>query len=114
MSWKFWQKNDASQDAGRLPKPKDLPEAVGRYLVVDLKMDPDYVWSLKAALRPRAENHDVRDFRIFSPSQADAAGVTVRHFNTLSEHPDLILNEGWLNKKTNQVKFITPTTEKAA
>jgi hypothetical protein len=114
MGWKFWQKNDASQDAGELPKPKDLPESVGRYLVVDLKMDPDYVWTLKAALRPRQENRDVRDFRIFSPSRADAAGVTIRNYNTLEAHPDLILHEGWMNKKTNQVKFITKSTEKAA
>ena len=114
MGWKFWQKNNGTQDAGGLPKPKDLPEAVGRYLVVDLKMDPDYVWTLKAALRPRTDNRDVKDFRIFSPSRADAAGVAVRNFNTLNEHPGLILHEGWVNKKTHQVKFITPTTEKAA
>ena len=114
MSWKFWQKQDASQGAGSLSKPKDLPEAVGRSLVVDLKMDPDYVWSLKAVMRPRPENRDIRDFRVFSPSRTDAAGVTVRNFNTLNEHPDLILHEGWINKKTSQVKFITPTTEKAA
>jgi hypothetical protein len=32
----------------------------------------------------------------------------------LEAHPDLILHEGWMNKKTNQVKFITKSTEKAA
>jgi len=114
MGWKFWHKKDAPQEAGGLPKPKDLPEAVGRYLVVDLKMDPDTVWTLKAALRPRQENRDIKDFRIFSPSRADAAGVAVRNYNTLEEHPELILHEGWVNKKTNQVKFITKSTEKAA
>jgi hypothetical protein len=114
MGWKFWQKNDASQDTGGLPKPKDLPEAVGRYLVVDLKMDPDTVWALKAALRPRQDNKDIRDFRVFNPTRADAAGISVRNFKTLDEHPDLILHEGWFNKKTNQVKFITKSIEKAA
>ena len=114
MSWKFWQKNAASKETDGLPRPKDLPEPVGRYLVVDMKLDPDYVWTLKAAMRPREDNHDMRDFRIFSPGKADAAGVTVRHYKTLDEHPELILYAGSLNKKTNKVKLITPTTEKAA
>lgn len=114
MSWKFWQKNNAAKEGAGLPKPKDLPEPVGRYLVVDLKLEPDYVWALKAALRPHAENRDIRDFRIFSPAKADAAGVTVRSFKTLDEHPDLILFEGWVDKKTNQLKLMTTSTEKAA
>jgi hypothetical protein len=114
MSWNFWQKNNVAKEGAGLPKPKDLPEAVGRYLVVDLKLDPDYVWALKAALRPHEENRDIRDFRIFSPAKADAAGVTVRNYKTLDEHPALILFEGWVNKKTNQLKLTTTSTEKAA
>ena len=114
MNWKFWQKKDASQEAGGLPKPKDLSEAVGRYLVVDMKLDPDYVWTLKAALRPREDNRDMRDFRIFHPGKADAAGVAVRNYLSLDEHPELILYAGSLNKKTNKVKLTTHTTEKAA
>jgi hypothetical protein len=35
-----------------------LPDRVGRYLVTQLKEDPDWVWSPKAALRPKAEEKD--------------------------------------------------------
>ena len=114
MSWKFWHKNQASGETEGMPKPKDLPDAVGRHLVVNLKLDPDYVWTLKAALRSQPENRDIRDFRIFSPGQANAAGVSVRNYLTLDDHPALILYEGWVNKKTNQLKLVTKTTEKAA
>jgi hypothetical protein len=113
MNWKFWQKSGLAEGQG-LPKPKDLPEAVGRYLVVDMKLDPDYVWTLKAALRPQEDNRDMRDFRIFNPGKVDAAGVTVRNYLSLDEHPELILYAGSLNKKTNKVKLTTHTTEKAA
>lgn len=114
MNWKFWQKNTGNTSQG-LPKPKDLPEAVGRHLVVDLKMEPDWIWSLKAVMRRHeTENRDVRDIRIFSPTQTDGAGVSVRNYLSLDDYPDLILYEGWVNTKTNQLKLVEKTEEEAA
>jgi hypothetical protein len=114
MNWKFWQKNNASQEARGLTKPKDLPEALGRYLVVDLQKDPDWVWTLKAAMRRREEDRDIKDLRIFHPDRAMAAGVTVRNYLSLDDAPDLILYEGWLNTRTQQMELFEKTTEKAA
>jgi hypothetical protein len=114
MNWKFWQKGENGTSGGGLPKPKDLPEAVGRHLVVDLNLDPDLVWSLKAVLRPREEGRDMADIRVFNPGKADAAGVTVRNYTTLDGHPELVLYEGWFNKKTHQIKITSKAIEKAA
>jgi hypothetical protein len=115
MNWKFWQKTDeAPQEAPGQSRPKDLPEAVGRYLVVDLKMDPDWVWTLKAAMCRREEDKNTKDFRIFNPASADAAGAKIRNFNSLDAYPDLVLYEGWYNKKTNQLKLTDKTLKKAS
>lgn len=114
MNWKFWQKKETSQLPQGLPRPKDLPETVGRYLVVDLKMDPDWVWDLKAVSRRQEENRDIKDIRIFSPAKTGAAGVTVRNYLSLDDHPDFILYEGWVNTKTSQMKLIGKTMEEAA
>lgn len=114
MNWKFWQKGESGAPGQGLPKPKDLPEAVGRHLVVDLSQDPDWVWTLKAALRPREENRDIKDIRIFSPDKADAADVTVRNFTSLDGHPELVLYEGWFNSKTHKMQLTAKSTEKAA
>ena len=114
MKWKFWQKSDADPAGRVLPRPKDLPESVGRHLVVERKMDPDWVWSLKAALRPREESPDVKDIRIFSPATADEAGVAVRHFAALDPHPELILYEGWFDAKTHKMELLDKSTERAA
>lgn len=114
MNWKFWQKKDTSQEVPGQSKPKDLPQAVGRYLVVDLKMDPDWVWTLKAALRRREGNSNIKDFRIFSPTQANAGGMKIRNFNSLDAHLDLVLYEGWVNTKTNQLELLVHAIEKAA
>ncbi len=114
MNWKFWKKSNASQDARGMTKPKDLPETVGRYLVVDLQKDPDWVWTLKAVMRRREENRDIKDIRIFSPGRADTLGVAVRNFASFDDAADLILFEGWFNTKTHKIELIEKTTEKAA
>jgi hypothetical protein len=114
MNWKFWQKKDVAQDAPGQSRPKDLPEAVGRYMVVDLGMDPDWVWTLKAVTRRREENHSIKDFRIFSPTAANAAGMKIRNFQSLDAHPDLVLYEGWVNTKTHQLELHSNPIEKAA
>ena len=114
MNWKFWQKNDVPQEAPGQSRPKDLPQAVGRYMVVDLEMDPDWVWTLKAATRRREENHNIKDIRIFSPTTANAAGMKIRNFNSLDALPDLVLYEGWFNTKTHQLELIAKIIEKAA
>ena len=114
MNWKFWQKNGSANDGQGLSRPKDLPEAVGRHLVVDLNLDPDWVWTLKAALRPRAGEQMVKDIRIFNPARAVADNVTVRNYTSLDAHPDLILYEGWFHSKTHKMQITEKTIEKAA
>ena len=35
-----------------LSGPKDIPNEVGSYLVMKLKQNPDWVWVLKAVMKP--------------------------------------------------------------
>jgi hypothetical protein len=51
MNWKFWKTDNKNgqrlnRRSSNLPKPKDLPTRVGIYLVTQLKLDPDWVWTL--------------------------------------------------------------------
>ena len=96
MSWKFWKKD---KDKSGLPKPKDLPTAVGKYLVVDLKHDPDWIWSLKSVSRSREENNSVSDIRIFSMDTAESNGVKVEDYTSLDNHGDMVLFDGWYDKE---------------
>lgn len=95
MNWKFWGK---SGEIPKLPKPKDLTSNIGRHLVVDLKLDPDWVWKLKSVSRPSVETPNRLEIRIFDPAAAAAANFKVANYNSLDDHPDLILFEGWYNK----------------
>jgi len=105
----FWKKKPAGEPskpkAEKLPGPKDIPQAVGGYLVTQLKQNPDWVWTLKTVVRPRPDGKDRFDFRVFDQAQVAAKKVTVKDYNSLDEHPNLILYEGWFDKKSMRVEI---------
>ena len=110
MGWKFWNKKSAGEEGlkpkvEKLPKPKDLPQPVGQYLIVQLKQDPDWVWELKAAVRQRPESKSAYSVRVFDKDQATLRRVEVKDYTSLDGHPDLILYEGWFDKLTNKVQL---------
>ena len=115
MKWKFWNRDEdnAQEIKSRLPRPRDLPERVGRYLVVDLSMDPDQVWNLKAVTRPHAEGGSRHDIRIFNPAAADHSGISIRNYDSLEMYQEMILFEGWYDKKSNQVEIKLKKSEEA-
>lgn len=109
MNWKFWKK-EAPEPSGhpqavKLDRPKDLPEPVGRKMVVGLKMDPDWVWSLKYISRPAGDRPKTSEFRIFSPEKASHTGVVVKNWTSLDDRPDLILYHGFYEKNANRVEI---------
>lgn len=77
----------------KLPKPKDMPEPVGRYLVFDLRKNPDWVCKLKSVVCRREEKY-CYDVRVFDEAQAAAKKVSVKDYSSLDEHTELILFEG--------------------
>jgi len=90
----FWKK-----DKNALPGPKGLPNPVGRDIVTILGGDPDRVWNqFKAVIRPREEKQDTFDVRVFDEGQASSQRITVKDYNSLTDHPELILYEGWYTK----------------
>jgi hypothetical protein len=117
ISWKFWKtasRNDQTlnQKARKLPKPKDLPDRVGIHLVTQLKLDPDWVWTLKVVVRPTTERQNF-EIRIFDPEEAFLSDVIVTDFNSLEDFPELILFEGYFNKNTGVIN-IKRTADQAA
>jgi hypothetical protein len=108
MVWKFWKKGGEREDASKakvqkLSKPKGIPEPVGRYLIVELGQNPDWVWHLQGVVRPRQEEKDCYDVRVFDEGKAAQKSVTVKDYTSLDEHPELILYEGWFDKRSYKV-----------
>ena len=102
----FKKSNGATGGQAKLPGPRDLPDDIGRTLVVDHKQDPNWVWSLKAVVKPGEEN-SVFLVRVFDERAASSQGVRVKDYHSFNEHPDLILFEGWFNKKSHAAQIIS-------
>ena len=90
----FWGKTKSE-----LPGPKGLPTPVGREIVTKLGGNPDRIWYFKAVIRPREGRKDIFDVRVFDEAQAASQKVSIKDYNSLNEHPDLILYEGWFNER---------------
>jgi len=107
----FWRKRPATKEplkskVEKLQGPKGIPELVGRHLIVELKQNPDWVWKLKGVVRKKPEEgKDAFDFRLFDEAQVAAKKVTVKDYNSLDEHPNLIFYEGWFDKKSMRVQI---------
>lgn len=116
MGWKFWQKKEplpteAPEKPRRLGKPRDLPMEVGRHLVVEQGLDPDWAWSLKCVVKPRDNSKSAFDIRVFNSESAAKRGVTVRDYTSLEGHMDLILFAGWYDKEKRQASLEGPMKE---
>ena len=112
MNWKFWQKKGGGDSEKapikKLAKPSELPNAVGRKMVVGMQLDPDEVWALKYVSRPSDGQAGIHDFRLFHPNEAAQAGLAVKDWYSLDDHPHLILYEGRYGKHDQSVEINTP------
>ena len=102
----FWQKKNGPTSTQtkdlKLTGPKEIPEPIARHLVIQMKRDPDNTWGLKSVVRPRPDSKDAFDFRIFDNAQIPAK-VHIENYNSLDSHPDLVLYQGWYDKKSFDV-----------
>jgi hypothetical protein len=102
MKW-FSNRKQAQEGEERLPGPKGIPIPVGTYMVVEMKQDPKWVWQLTGVVRPAGER-EAFYCRVFSDPQVTQAGLKVKDWTSLDGHPELILWEGYFEKKTNTVR----------
>jgi hypothetical protein len=108
MRWKFWEKKSAREPKfHRLPSsPSPLPEKLRQHLIQEFELSAEWVGSLSAVTRPMAGEHDIYEFRVFSPTQMALRGITVRDYSSLEGCGHLILFSGTLNLETGVVSLI--------
>jgi hypothetical protein len=119
MQWKFWKKNgpeagNIKSAEGKMPKPRQLPQQIGGYLVIRENLDPDWVWSLRCVVRRYPERRAQFDFRVYNPVDARQKGIKIIGFKSLDDHPELILYQGIYNKYIAEAQFIKAETENRA
>ena len=130
----FWNKRIKTTDPNtsqksKLKPPSDLPHQVGRHLVVNLQKDPDWVWDLKAVVKPvEGGKKSARHFRNSLEENAEAVevmtnraiketndqGIKILNYDSLDACPELILYEGDFDKDSNAVSLADRGPAKAA
>jgi hypothetical protein len=106
MNLKFWQWDKSRSNANGAkakPRVRELPQAIGQQMVVRLGEDPDWVWSLKMAYLNDAEAKHRLHFRIFDPAASN--GVEIKNYDSLNDHPELVLFSGLHDKNTGEIQF---------
>ena len=98
MNWKFWKKTGTDP----LPKPKELISDLGKYLVVNLQYDPDWVWQLKMVTDLPKDGTTC--FRVFDPATAAIQGKSIKNYTSLDGQAGLILFDGRYRKQTRELQ----------
>ncbi len=88
-----------------LPGPRQIPGVVEKYLIAEYKIDADIARILRSVIRRRQQAERAFDCRIFDQSEAEANEVKINDYNTLNQHPDLILYEGWFDEDSKKVEL---------
>jgi hypothetical protein len=95
MDW-LWESPEA---------PRDIPQWVYTYLVVNLEADVDRLARLKCVEQVGYEGKRAVTFiRLFHPESARKTGA-IRNFAALDQHPELILYEGYREEKTGRIEI---------
>ncbi len=80
-----------------------------------LGKDPDWVWNLKAAVKPvEGGKKSERLIRVFDPQTARSKGIKVHNYDTLDAYPELIIYEGLFDRGSHQVELEFKEVPKAA
>jgi hypothetical protein len=106
----FGKQKAAKDGEIKLPGPKEIPDMAGRYMVMELKKEPDWVWQLKGVTRP-ADKKKAYYCRVFDETQTRKANVKVENWTSLDGHPELILWEGYCDDEAHTSraeKFVEP------
>ncbi len=104
----FWRGKEGEV---KLPGPKWILRPVGTYMVLQMHKDPNWVWNLKAVLRP-TDKKKAFYCRVFDLGQTVKSNINVENWTSLDGHPELIEWEGYADMEENIArpeKFVNPT-----
>jgi hypothetical protein len=85
-----------------------------RHLIQELELSAQWVRTLASVTRPKTGEHNIYEFRVFSPTQMAMRGITVGDYGSLDGYEQLILFSGALNLETGAVSLIPGTQGRAS
>ena len=88
-----------------LLKPQNVPDAVVKYIVENLKLSSSWVNSLKCIMKPGQET-GMMDFRIYIENDVRAKNIKVKDFASFDAYQNMVLFEGVYDSKNQTVQTL--------
>jgi hypothetical protein len=97
----FWKKNAEKTNEGPIKVDRLFTEIIGdEWNKAPSATDHWVVY--KAVTRPHKDNGSFCDIRVFDEWSAKDRKVNVSNYESLDAHPDLVIFEGWLDRKARK------------
>jgi hypothetical protein len=97
----FWKKKTAKTSEGPTKIDRLLTEIIGNEWTKVSSVSDHWV-IYKAVTRMHKDNGSVSDIRVFDEWSAKQRRVKVTGYESLDAHPDLVIFEGWLDRKAKK------------
>ena len=97
----FWEKKSAKTSEGPTKIDRLLTEIIGNEWTKVPSVSDHWV-VYKAVTRMHKDNGSVCDVRVFDEWSAKEKRVKVTDYESLDAHPDLVIFEGWLDRKAKK------------
>ena len=106
----FWKKKTKTEEPSKpkmekLPGPSSIEGILATKLIVDLQQDADRIWKLHSVVCQRSGGGQRFDFRVFDADRVRATRVEVKDYTSFDDYPELIVYQGWFDKKSGEVHF---------
>ena len=111
----FWNKKKKAIGSRPTKLDKTLYRIIGSEWDKIPQSDSDHWVKYMAIMRPQKEDGEVYDVRIFDEWSAQQNQIRVINYMSLDMHPELVLFEGWFDRKSKNgdIKYKEPI-QKAA
>ena len=98
----FWKNKKKTVGSGPRKVDKVLYEIIGKEWDNIPQDDGDHWVKYMAVMRPQQEDGDTYDVRIYDEGTAEKNRFRTIDYDTFDQNPELILFEGWFNRKAKK------------
>ncbi|MBN1366719.1 MAG: hypothetical protein JW967_02185 [Dehalococcoidales bacterium] len=84
-------------------KPQNVPDAMVKYLVTNLKLSSSWVNNLKSVMKPGQEP-GMMDFRLYSEADVRAKNIKVKDYASFDAYRAMVLFDGVYDPKNQTVQ----------
>ena len=111
----FWKNRKKEIKSRPMKLDRTLYKIIGSEWDKIPQAESDHWVKYMAVMRLQKEDGDVYDIRVFDEWSAQQKRISIFNFASLDNHPELILFEGWFDKKAKKgdIKYKL-ATKKAA